>query len=50
MLADNWIVLFLKVSIYPEALKMFWAPVPPKFFAPISSMKEILFPKYEVNM
>eukprot|EP00075_Anas_platyrhynchos_P025087 XP_027314340.1 tetratricopeptide repeat protein 6 isoform X2 [Anas platyrhynchos] len=39
-----------KVSIYPEALKMFWAPVPPKFFAPISSMKEILFPKYESNV
>ncbi|XP_048805255.1 tetratricopeptide repeat protein 6 isoform X6 [Lagopus muta] len=39
-----------KVSIYPEALKMFWAPVPPKFFAPISSMKEILFPEYESNV
>ncbi|XP_035184240.1 tetratricopeptide repeat protein 6 isoform X2 [Oxyura jamaicensis] len=39
-----------KVCIYPEALKMFWAPVPPKFFAPISSMKEILFPKYESNV
>lgn len=29
---------------------MFWAPVPPKFFAPISFMKDILFPKYEVNI
>nr|XP_009917822.1 PREDICTED: uncharacterized protein LOC104318312 [Haliaeetus albicilla] len=38
-----------KVSIYPEALKMFWAPAPPKFFAPISSLKEILFPTYESN-
>nr|XP_009669207.1 PREDICTED: tetratricopeptide repeat protein 6 [Struthio camelus australis] len=39
-----------KVSIYPEALKMFWAPAPPKFSAPISSMREILFPKYESNV
>ncbi|XP_040528610.1 tetratricopeptide repeat protein 6 isoform X1 [Gallus gallus] len=39
-----------KVPIYPEALKMFWAPVPPKFFAPISFMKDILFPKYESNV
>ncbi|XP_015720531.1 tetratricopeptide repeat protein 6 isoform X2 [Coturnix japonica] len=39
-----------KVSLYPEALKMFWAPIPPKFFAPISSMKDILFPKYESNV
>ncbi|XP_074959502.1 tetratricopeptide repeat protein 6 isoform X3 [Phalacrocorax aristotelis] len=39
-----------KVSIYPEALKMFWAPAPPKFSAPISSLKEILFPTYESNV
>ncbi|XP_062432174.1 tetratricopeptide repeat protein 6 [Rhea pennata] len=38
-----------KASIYPEALKMFWAPAPPKFSAPISSMKEILFPTYEAK-
>ncbi|OPJ83192.1 tetratricopeptide repeat protein 6 isoform C [Patagioenas fasciata monilis] len=36
-----------KVSIYPEALKKFWGPAPPKFSAPISSLKEILFPTYE---
>uniref|UniRef100_A0A8C2U8Q2 Tetratricopeptide repeat domain 6 n=1 Tax=Coturnix japonica TaxID=93934 RepID=A0A8C2U8Q2_COTJA len=42
--------LIIDVSLYPEALKMFWAPIPPKFFAPISSMKDILFPKYEVNI
>ncbi|XP_054683760.1 tetratricopeptide repeat protein 6 isoform X1 [Grus americana] len=39
-----------KVSIYPEALKVFWAPAPPKFSAPISSLKEILFPTYESNV
>lgn len=50
MLADNAIVLILKVSIYPEALKKFWGPAPPKFSAPISSLKEILFPTYEVNI
>ncbi|XP_030308343.1 tetratricopeptide repeat protein 6 [Calypte anna] len=38
-----------KVSMYPEALKMFFAPAPPKFSAPISSLKEILFPTYESN-
>ncbi|XP_064920077.1 tetratricopeptide repeat protein 6 isoform X2 [Columba livia] len=38
-----------KVSIYPEALKKFWGPAPPKFSAPISSLKEILFPTYETK-
>lgn len=38
-----------KVSIYPEALKMFWAPAPPKLSAPIGSLKEILFPTYETK-
>ncbi|XP_050753053.1 tetratricopeptide repeat protein 6 [Gymnogyps californianus] len=42
--------LSLCVFIYPEALKMFWAPAPPKFSAPISSLKEILFPTYESNV
>ncbi|CAN0101045.1 unnamed protein product [Bubo scandiacus] len=31
-------------------LKMFWAPAPPKFSAPISSLKEILFPTYGANI
>nr|XP_009485359.1 PREDICTED: uncharacterized protein LOC104034168 [Pelecanus crispus] len=39
-----------KVCIYPEALKMFWAPAPPKFSAPISSLQEILFPTFEGNV
>ncbi|XP_051477986.1 tetratricopeptide repeat protein 6 [Apus apus] len=39
-----------KVSMYPQALKMLWAPAPPKFSAPISSLNEILFPKCERNV
>ncbi|KAM8807935.1 tetratricopeptide repeat protein 6 [Eudromia elegans] len=39
-----------KVSIYPGALKMFWTPAPPKFSAPISYMKELLFPTYKSNL
>ncbi|KYO37236.1 tetratricopeptide repeat protein 6 isoform B [Alligator mississippiensis] len=39
-----------KVSFYPETLKTFWAPAPPKFSAPLSFMKEMLFPKYKSNV
>uniref|UniRef100_A0A452IGL2 Uncharacterized protein n=1 Tax=Gopherus agassizii TaxID=38772 RepID=A0A452IGL2_9SAUR len=39
-----------KVSVYPGTLKMFWAPAPPKFSAPLSFMKETLFPTYESNV
>ncbi|XP_042714425.2 tetratricopeptide repeat protein 6 isoform X3 [Chrysemys picta bellii] len=39
-----------KVSVHPGTLKMFWAPAPPKFSAPLSFMKETLFPTYESNV
>ncbi|XP_038263522.1 tetratricopeptide repeat protein 6 isoform X4 [Dermochelys coriacea] len=39
-----------KVSVYPGTLKMFWAAAPPKFSAPLSFMKETLFPTYESNV
>nr|XP_025037743.1 tetratricopeptide repeat protein 6 isoform X1 [Pelodiscus sinensis]XP_025037744.1 tetratricopeptide repeat protein 6 isoform X1 [Pelodiscus sinensis]XP_025037745.1 tetratricopeptide repeat protein 6 isoform X2 [Pelodiscus sinensis] len=39
-----------KVSVYPGTLKMFWAPAPPKFSAPLSFMKETLFPMYQSNV
>ncbi|XP_019406671.1 PREDICTED: tetratricopeptide repeat protein 6 [Crocodylus porosus] len=39
-----------KVSFYSETLKTFWAPAPPKFSAPISFMKQMLFPKYKSNV
>ncbi|XP_043405341.1 tetratricopeptide repeat protein 6 isoform X1 [Chelonia mydas] len=39
-----------KISVYPGTLKMFWAPAPPKFSAPLSFMKETLFPMYESNV
>ncbi|XP_053235987.1 tetratricopeptide repeat protein 6 isoform X1 [Podarcis raffonei] len=39
-----------KVKFHPGSLKMFWTPAPQKFAAPLSLMKETLFPKYESNL
>ncbi|XP_075049738.1 tetratricopeptide repeat protein 6 [Mixophyes fleayi] len=36
-----------KASLNPGPLKMFWAPAPPKFSAPLSLMQKTLFSKYE---
>ncbi|XP_077320800.1 tetratricopeptide repeat protein 6 [Lithobates pipiens] len=36
-----------QASLHSESLKMFWAPAPPKFSAPLSLMQETLFSKYE---
>nr|XP_033809328.1 tetratricopeptide repeat protein 6 isoform X2 [Geotrypetes seraphini] len=35
-----------KVPLQTRALKMFWTPAPPKFFVPLSIVKETLFPEY----
>lgn len=37
-----------KVSAYPGASKMFWNLTAPKFAIPESTMRETLYPKYEV--
>ncbi|XP_072283738.1 uncharacterized protein [Pyxicephalus adspersus] len=37
-------------SLNPETLKMFWAPAPPKFSAPLSLMQQTLFSKYEARV
>ncbi|XP_066464554.1 tetratricopeptide repeat protein 6 isoform X2 [Eleutherodactylus coqui] len=34
----------------PGAMKMFWAPAPPKFSAPLSVMQKILFSKFESSL
>lgn len=44
------IVFDVKVKFHPGSLKMFWTPAPQKFAAPLSLMKETLFPKYEVKI
>ncbi|XP_063803913.1 tetratricopeptide repeat protein 6 [Pseudophryne corroboree] len=36
-----------KAFLNPGVLKMFWAPAPPKFSAPLSLMQKTLFSKYE---
>ncbi|XP_018419983.1 PREDICTED: tetratricopeptide repeat protein 6 [Nanorana parkeri] len=36
-----------QASLYHKTLKMFWAPAPPKFSAPLSLMQETLFSQYE---
>ncbi|XP_030069551.1 tetratricopeptide repeat protein 6 [Microcaecilia unicolor] len=36
-----------KVPLQARALKMFWTPAPPKFYAPLSLVKEALFPEYK---
>ncbi|XP_056402744.1 tetratricopeptide repeat protein 6 [Hyla sarda] len=36
-----------QASLNPGTLKMFWAPAPPKFSAPLSLMQKTLFSKYE---
>ncbi|KAM5129116.1 tetratricopeptide repeat protein 6 [Mantella aurantiaca] len=36
-----------QASLNSESLKMFWAPAPPKFSAPLTLMQETLFSKYE---
>uniref|UniRef100_A0A8C5QLP0 Tetratricopeptide repeat domain 6 n=1 Tax=Leptobrachium leishanense TaxID=445787 RepID=A0A8C5QLP0_9ANUR len=39
-----------KALLNPETLKMFWAPAPPKFSAPLSHIRRTLFDKYESCM
>ncbi|XP_073410285.1 tetratricopeptide repeat protein 6 isoform X2 [Dendrobates tinctorius] len=36
-----------KAFVNPGTLKMFWAPAPPKFSAPLSLLQRTLFSKYE---
>ncbi|XP_069806650.1 tetratricopeptide repeat protein 6 [Dendropsophus ebraccatus] len=36
-----------QASLNPGTLRMFWAPAPPKFSAPLSLMQKTLFSKYE---
>uniref|UniRef100_A0A7N4UX02 Tetratricopeptide repeat domain 6 n=1 Tax=Sarcophilus harrisii TaxID=9305 RepID=A0A7N4UX02_SARHA len=36
-----------EVSMYPGSVKMFWVPAPPKFSAPVSLIRQTLYPQYE---
>jgi hypothetical protein len=41
-------IIFSKVSAYPGISKMFWNLSAPKFALPESTIRETLYPKYEV--
>uniref|UniRef100_A0A5F8GNR0 Tetratricopeptide repeat domain 6 n=1 Tax=Monodelphis domestica TaxID=13616 RepID=A0A5F8GNR0_MONDO len=37
-----------EVPLYPGSVKMFWTLAPPKFSAPVSLIRQTLYPQYEV--